>query len=205
MRIRHLSMVVALMLPMGMVALSTDEARPKGEFTTAALTTDERVIPNPDVAWLVRQDERLDIEQAAADAEAVRLAAERAAEAERQEAEAARLAAEAAEAKAALRRSQATSTTVARRYTATTVASSPVTEKSATGSLPPKRVSDCESGGNPRAVNPNGHYGKWQFSQSTWESVGGTGRPDQASEAEQDYRASLLWDDGAGAGHWACY
>lgn len=72
------------------------------------------------------------------------------------------------------------------------------------GPVPPRYISDCESGGDPQAVNPNGHYGKWQFSQSTWESVGGTGRPDRASEAEQDYRASILWDNGRGASHWTC-
>lgn len=69
---------------------------------------------------------------------------------------------------------------------------------------PPEYVKQCESGGNYRAVNPNGHYGAWQFSQSTWESVGGTGRPDHATPAEQDYRAAILWDNGRGAAHWSC-
>lgn len=64
------------------------------------------------------------------------------------------------------------------------------------------RVSNCESGGTPqgehydgniRAVNPSGYYGKWQFAWSTWASVGGAGNPAAASEAEQDYRAWLLW------------
>lgn len=50
-----------------------------------------------------------------------------------------------------------------------------------------------ESGGDYGAVNPNGHYGKYQFDQQTWESVGGTGRPDQASPAEQDRRAAKLY------------
>ena len=72
------------------------------------------------------------------------------------------------------------------------------------GGTPPDYVRQCESGGDYGAVNPNGHYGAWQFSQSTWESVGGTGRPDQASPAEQDRRAAILWDGGNGASHWQC-
>jgi len=61
----------------------------------------------------------------------------------------------------------------------------------------------CESGGNPRAVNPNGHYGLYQFSLSTWRSVGGSGNPINASSAEQTYRAKLLYKK-AGAGQWSC-
>jgi hypothetical protein len=202
MRIRPLYLAVALSLPFGLVALSSEA--PTQQLTTASLTPVERPMGDPDIAWLVTQNERLAIERVASE-EAARVAAD---EALRVAAEAAadRVAAE-AQAKEARRRSQNTATTVARRYTATTVASSPVVDSGsyATGSLPPKYVSDCESGGNPRAVNPNGHYGKWQFSQSTWESVGGTGRPDHASEAEQDYRASILWNNGRGAGNWECY
>ncbi len=73
-----------------------------------------------------------------------------------------------------------------------------------TGSMPPNYIKMCESGGNYSAVNPNGHYGAWQFSQATWNGVGGTGRPDRASPAEQDYRASILWNNGRGAGNWSC-
>lgn len=50
-----------------------------------------------------------------------------------------------------------------------------------------------ESGGNYRAVNPNGHYGKYQFDLQTWGSVGGTGNPINASPAEQDKRAAMLY------------
>lgn len=74
-----------------------------------------------------------------------------------------------------------------------------------TGSLPPAYVYLCESGGivdNRR--NPL-HRGKWQFSFGTWRGVGGSGDPADASEAEQDYRASLLWDDGDGSGNWSCF
>jgi hypothetical protein len=54
-------------------------------------------------------------------------------------------------------------------------------------------VAQCESGGDPGAVSPDGQYrGKYQFDQQTWESVGGTGDPAAAPEAEQDQRARQL-------------
>jgi len=61
----------------------------------------------------------------------------------------------------------------------------------------------CESGGNPRAVNPAGYYGLYQFSPGTWRRVGGSGLPSSASAAEQLYRAKLLYQRG-GAGQWGC-
>jgi Transglycosylase-like domain len=52
----------------------------------------------------------------------------------------------------------------------------------------------CESGGDPSAVSSDGSYrGKYQFSFETWAAVGGSGDPAAASEAEQDYRAALLY------------
>lgn len=64
-------------------------------------------------------------------------------------------------------------------------------------------IAQCESGGDIHAVNPNGHYGKFQFDQQTWDSVGGTGRPDQASEQEQNKRAGILYSERGGS-PWAC-
>jgi soluble lytic murein transglycosylase-like protein len=61
----------------------------------------------------------------------------------------------------------------------------------------------CESGGNPKAVNPAGYYGLYQFSPSTWRSMGGSGLPTQASSSEQLYRAKMLYKK-AGAGQWGC-
>jgi uncharacterized protein YabE (DUF348 family) len=61
----------------------------------------------------------------------------------------------------------------------------------------------CESGGNPHAVNPAGYYGLYQFSLSTWRSVGGSGNPANASPAEQIARAQTLFARG-GAGQWGC-
>jgi uncharacterized protein YabE (DUF348 family) len=52
----------------------------------------------------------------------------------------------------------------------------------------------CESGGNPRAVSSNGRYrGLYQFSMGTWQGVGGSGDPIDASAGEQTYRAKLLY------------
>lgn len=64
-------------------------------------------------------------------------------------------------------------------------------------------LAKCESGGNPRAVNPAGYYGLYQFSLSTWRSVGGTGNPIDASPSEQLLRAKILYKK-AGAGQWGC-
>ncbi len=55
-------------------------------------------------------------------------------------------------------------------------------------------IAACESGGDPAAVSSSGTYrGKYQFSVGTWASVGGSGDPAAAPEAEQDYRAALLY------------
>jgi len=55
-------------------------------------------------------------------------------------------------------------------------------------------IAACESGGDPTAVSASGAYrGKYQFSTSTWATVGGSGDPAAAPEAEQDYRAALLY------------
>ena len=62
-------------------------------------------------------------------------------------------------------------------------------------------IAACESGGDPTAVNAAGYYGKYQFDMGTWASVGGTGNPAEAPEAEQDYRASLLYRR-AGSSPW---
>ncbi|MEO8328705.1 MAG: resuscitation-promoting factor, partial [Candidatus Nanopelagicales bacterium] len=55
-------------------------------------------------------------------------------------------------------------------------------------------LAQCESSGNPQAVNPGGYYGLYQFSLSTWYSVGGTGNPINASSTEQTYRAQVLYE-----------
>lgn len=70
--------------------------------------------------------------------------------------------------------------------------------------IPPvlEAIAQCESRGDPRAISAGGTYrGKYQFSFSTWASVGGRGDPAAASETEQDRRAAILLKTG-GAGHW---
>lgn len=57
-----------------------------------------------------------------------------------------------------------------------------------------ERIARCESGGDPRAVSPDGRYrGKYQFTRATWRAVGGKGDPAAAPEAEQDRRAAILY------------
>lgn len=91
------------------------------------------------------------------------------------------------------------------------VTKQPVAEVEKVGTKPmPTNVSqlnwaalaNCESGGNPRAVDPSGsYYGLYQFSPSTWASLGGSGLPSNASPAEQTSRAEQLYQR-SGAGQW---
>jgi murein DD-endopeptidase MepM/ murein hydrolase activator NlpD len=63
------------------------------------------------------------------------------------------------------------------------------------------KVANCESSGNPRAVNAAGYYGLFQFDLQTWRSVGGSGNPAKASAAEQLMRAKKLYAQ-RGASPW---
>jgi len=106
-----------------------------------------------------------------------------------------------------------------RETLSTKVTREPVTEQVSVGTKPrpappaaPAPTADglnwaalaaCESGGNPRAVNPAGYYGLYQFSLSTWASVGGSGNPIDASPSEQLSRAQTLYAR-SGAGQWGC-
>ncbi|MEH0634280.1 ubiquitin-like domain-containing protein [Streptomyces bottropensis] len=52
----------------------------------------------------------------------------------------------------------------------------------------------CESGGRPNAVDPSGTYGGlYQFDTRTWQSLGGSGRPQDAPAGEQTLRAKKLY------------
>jgi hypothetical protein len=65
-----------------------------------------------------------------------------------------------------------------------------------------RRIAQCESGGNPRAVSPGGTYrGKYQFSRATWRNLGGTGDPAAAPEWLQDRLALKLYRQ-AGTSPW---
>lgn len=63
------------------------------------------------------------------------------------------------------------------------------------------RIRACESGGNYATNTGNGFYGAYQFDQQTWNSVGGSGSPANASPAEQDARAAKLYAQ-RGASPW---
>ena len=57
-----------------------------------------------------------------------------------------------------------------------------------------KQIAQCESGGNPHAVSPDGRYrGKYQFDQGTWEAWGGSGDPAKTRERVQDRVALRLY------------
>jgi hypothetical protein len=65
-----------------------------------------------------------------------------------------------------------------------------------------RRIAQCESGGNPRAISPGGTYrGKYQFSRETWRNLGGTGDPADAPEWLQDRLALKLYRQ-AGTAPW---
>jgi hypothetical protein len=54
------------------------------------------------------------------------------------------------------------------------------------------RLAWCESHQNWGDDTGNGYYGGLQFSQSAWESVGGSGSPAHASREEQIMRGKML-------------
>lgn len=68
----------------------------------------------------------------------------------------------------------------------------------------PTYIVMCESGGDYSALNPSsGAGGAYQIIPSTWEAYGGEGLPQEASKAEQDRIAALIWAD-VGASAWSC-
>ena len=54
------------------------------------------------------------------------------------------------------------------------------------------RLRACESGGNYATNTGNGFYGAYQFDLRTWQGLGGSGRPSDASAATQDALAQRL-------------
>jgi len=88
-----------------------------------------------------------------------------------------------------------------RKSRATRSDSRPAASSSASMSAAWRKVANCESSGNPRAVNPAGYYGLFQFDLRTWRSVGGSGNPAKASAAEQLMRAKKLYSQ-RGASPW---
>lgn len=54
------------------------------------------------------------------------------------------------------------------------------------------KIRACESGSRWQIATGNGFYGAYQFTQKSWQAVGGRGMPQNASRVEQSYRAVLL-------------
>lgn len=82
-------------------------------------------------------------------------------------------------------------------------APAPAQSASVTGNIW-DRLAQCESGGNWSINTGNGYYGGLQFTLSTWQSVGGSGYPHQASRSEQIKRGQIL-QARSGWGQWpAC-
>jgi septal ring factor EnvC (AmiA/AmiB activator) len=68
----------------------------------------------------------------------------------------------------------------------------------------PTYIVMCESGGNYAALNPSsGAGGAYQILPSTWHAYGAQGLPHQASKAEQDRIAAMIWAD-SGPSAWSC-
>jgi hypothetical protein len=69
-----------------------------------------------------------------------------------------------------------------------------------------ERIRMRESGGNYATNTGNGFYGAYQFTIGTWQGVGGSGLPSDASPAEQDMRAQMLYNQ-RGCSPWpnTCY
>jgi resuscitation-promoting factor RpfB len=64
------------------------------------------------------------------------------------------------------------------------------------------RIAACESGGNWAANTGNGYYGGLQFSLGTWQSYGGTSRPDLTSREYQISIAEKVAAAEGGYGAW---
>ena len=70
------------------------------------------------------------------------------------------------------------------------------------GNSPWDRIAECESGGNWAANTGNGYYGGLQFNLGTWQSYGGSGRPDQNSREQQIAIAEKVRAAEGGYGAW---
>ena len=101
-----------------------------------------------------------------------------------------------------MRRALALGTTIAALFAGVTVfmTSSASADPSASDWA---SLRQCESSGDYSIDTGNGYYGAYQFDLSTWQSVGGSGSPADASKTEQDYRALYLYRM-RGWGPWVC-
>jgi murein DD-endopeptidase MepM/ murein hydrolase activator NlpD len=75
----------------------------------------------------------------------------------------------------------------------------------APGSSLEQCIINSESGGNPQVTNSSGHWGLYQFSQSTWEAYGGSASSfGSASPAQQQQVFDNAINSG-GASNWTAY
>lgn len=82
--------------------------------------------------------------------------------------------------------------------------SSPVSAAAVSGGSVWDQLALCESGGNWAINTGNGFYGGIQFTLATWQGLGGTGLPSQASREEQIAKGEMLLAR-SGWGQWpAC-
>jgi LysM repeat protein len=88
--------------------------------------------------------------------------------------------------------------------TAPRAAAAAITAPSVAGGSVWDNLAACESGGNWAINTGNGFYGGLQFTLGSWQAVGGSGMPNQASREEQIMRGQMLQSRG-GWGNWpAC-
>jgi len=193
--------IIACLL-IAVVTTGAIEQDPDFQALASAQPVLAEIDPGPDMKALNRQAkaeaEAMGAAIAQWEAEAARIAAEKAAAEEAARQEAARV--EAARQEAA--RQEAARQEAARRR-ATTTTRAPAASGGAVGGDVWARLAQCESG-NTNANTGNGYYGYFQFSASTWRSVGGTGLPSDHGYGEQLHRAQIL-QQRSGWGQWpAC-
>lgn len=75
---------------------------------------------------------------------------------------------------------------------APTRSSAPISAPYVAGGSVWDQLAQCESGGNWAINTGNGFYGGLQFTLSSWQAVGGTGLPSDASREEQIMRSQAL-------------
>jgi hypothetical protein len=105
-----------------------------------------------------------------------------------------------------------TTTTTAPPETTTTEAPAPVDPAPDSGGSAPDpysyatwdQLAQCESGGNWSINTGNGYYGGLQFSLGSWQGVGGTGLPSEASRETQITMGIRLYESGGWANWPAC-
>jgi hypothetical protein len=97
-----------------------------------------------------------------------------------------------------------TTSTTAAPATTTTTAAAPASASYVSSSGDFAELRECESGDNYSDNTGNGYYGAYQFSEQTWQGLGYSGLPSDASPSQQDQAAEQL-QARSGWGQWpAC-